>query len=152
LVWYDLHDIAAALAPRARDAAPGALEARSEAAKSVDELVAEAVSLVLGRQAAAAFDASRPLMEMGLDSLQLLELRSILEARLGVNLEPTFFFDYATPQAISRFLEEPPAEASATPDRVTDSGHPAKQDQPVVQAVPAARTSAAEDDDAVAIV
>jgi hypothetical protein len=45
-----------------------------------------------------------PLMEMGLDSLQLLELGSRLSEKYLIDLEPTFFFQYGTAEATIRYL------------------------------------------------
>jgi malonyl CoA-acyl carrier protein transacylase len=49
-------------------------------------------------------------MEMGLDSLELLELRALMSQRLGVELEPIFFFQYGTYDAIARYFKDTKGE------------------------------------------
>lgn len=68
-------------------------------------LIEECIRFVLGSRRSAAFVRSRPLMEMGLDSLELLELRALMSQRLGVELEPTFFFQYGTNDALARYFK-----------------------------------------------
>ncbi|GET41659.1 type I polyketide synthase [Microseira wollei] len=75
--------------------------------ETLDELVKDCIRLVIGDERMAAFAPKRPLMEMGLDSLDLLELKTILSQRLGWELEPTFFFQYSTPEAIARYVDKP---------------------------------------------
>lgn len=47
-----------------------------------------------------------PLMEMGLDSVDLLFLSEQIGDRFGLNLDPAFFFRYTTPAKILKFLKE----------------------------------------------
>src|SRR6266545_3473284 len=77
---------------------------------------------LLGDERAAAYSARRPLMEMGLDSIELVELKSSLRGRFGVKLPPAFLFEHATQEKIvqaleplvsdSRLGELPPGEAA----------------------------------------
>ena len=46
----------------------------------------------------------KALMDMGFESLQLLELRSLLSKRFSQNVPATFFFQYNTPQRIAEYL------------------------------------------------
>lgn len=46
----------------------------------------------------------KALMDMGFESLQLLELRSVLSRRFNQNVPATFFFQYNTPQRIAEYL------------------------------------------------
>src|SRR5260370_42267014 len=55
--------------------------------------------------------AEAPLMEMGLSSLELLELRDLLAVSLATELEPTFFFPFGTTEAIVDYV----ARAAARP-------------------------------------
>jgi len=71
----------------------------------LSSLIEKAVITVMGGDRWDSFDAKRPLMEMGLDSLELLELRSLLSQQLRIELEPTFFFQYSTPEAICRYFQ-----------------------------------------------
>lgn len=73
--------------------------------ETLDNLIEECIHFVLGSHRSAAFARSRPLMEMGLDSLELLELRTLMSQRLEVELEPTFFFQYGTTDAIARYFQ-----------------------------------------------
>ena len=63
-------------------------------------VVEEAVRAVMGGERVASFSRKRPLMEMGFESFELLELRILLSQRLGVELTPTFFFRYSTAEAM----------------------------------------------------
>jgi amino acid adenylation domain-containing protein/non-ribosomal peptide synthase protein (TIGR01720 family) len=73
--------------------------------ETLDDVIEECIRFVLGERRIAAFAPKRPLMEMGLDSLELLELRALMSQRLGVELEPTFFFQYGTYDAIARYFK-----------------------------------------------
>ncbi|MFB8795997.1 MAG: SDR family NAD(P)-dependent oxidoreductase [Microcoleus sp.] len=75
--------------------------------ETLDEILKGCLRSVIGNERMAAFGSKRPLMEMGLDSLELLELKMLLSLRLGVELEPTFFFQYSTPEAIARYFQKP---------------------------------------------
>jgi malonyl CoA-acyl carrier protein transacylase len=78
--------------------------------ETLDEVIEECIRFVLGVRRNAAFAPQRPLMEMGLDSLELLELGALMSQRLGVELEPTFFFQYGTLDAIARYLKNQEGE------------------------------------------
>src|SRR5260370_20209207 len=49
---------------------------------------------LLGEERASAYSAQRPLMDMGLDSIELVELKSLINERLGVKLSPMFLFEH----------------------------------------------------------
>lgn len=68
-------------------------------------LVEACVRQVMGEEKRWSFSPDRPLMEMGLDSLKLMELRELLGRRLGRELDSAFFFRYGTPEKIARRLE-----------------------------------------------
>jgi acyl carrier protein len=55
-------------------------------------LVEEAVRQVLGQRRVDAYSAKRALRDMGLDSLDLVQLRHLLVERLGKPIDSTFFF------------------------------------------------------------
>ncbi len=72
--------------------------------------VREAVGGLLGADRAGAFEAGRPFMEMGLESLDLLTLRRMLSEAMGEPLDSSFFFRHSTPDAVVRYFtkEEAP--------------------------------------------
>lgn len=67
-------------------------------------LVEECVRRVMSE--GSTFSPDRPLMEMGLDSLRLMELRSLLGEKLDCELATAFFFRYSSPEKIARFFEQ----------------------------------------------
>lgn len=69
-------------------------------------IIKETLCQVMGPERAADYSSERPLMMMGLDSLELMELRNLLNRRLGVSLKPTFFFQYQTPEAIVGYFQD----------------------------------------------
>ncbi|TAL51941.1 MAG: hypothetical protein EPN89_02590, partial [Methylovulum sp.] len=73
-------------------------------AARLEHIIDEAILTVLGPRREQRFARNRALMELGLDSLDLLELRGLLSRRLGVNLEPMFFFSYGTADAIKAYF------------------------------------------------
>ncbi len=98
LIEYDLHN-------RQRKHYKVTKETELRNTESLDSLVKECIRSVTGKERQAAVYLKQPLMEIGLDSLELLELRALLESRLEVELEPTFFFKYKTPEAIIRYFK-----------------------------------------------
>jgi acyl transferase domain-containing protein/acyl carrier protein/NAD(P)-dependent dehydrogenase (short-subunit alcohol dehydrogenase family)/1,4-dihydroxy-2-naphthoyl-CoA synthase/SAM-dependent methyltransferase len=60
-----------------------------------------------------AFAADRPLMEMGLDSADLLDLNERLAASHGVTLGPAFFFQFNTADKIATYLDTRLAASTA---------------------------------------
>ncbi|MDL1984274.1 MAG: SDR family NAD(P)-dependent oxidoreductase [Deltaproteobacteria bacterium] len=73
--------------------------------KDKGAIVEECVRLVMREDRGAAFSLKRSLRDMGLDSKEFLELGKRLSQRLGVELGPTFFFQYVTPEAIVRYFQ-----------------------------------------------
>jgi acyl transferase domain-containing protein/enoyl-CoA hydratase/carnithine racemase/acyl carrier protein len=61
---------------------------------------------LLGSGKADAFARSSPLMEMGLDSADLLSLREAIRVEYQADLETAFFFQYNTAEKIGRYLTE----------------------------------------------
>jgi acyl transferase domain-containing protein/SAM-dependent methyltransferase/NAD(P)-dependent dehydrogenase (short-subunit alcohol dehydrogenase family)/acyl carrier protein len=66
---------------------------------------------LLGPKKGAAFSWTRPLREMGLDSLDLLALRTLLQQSFEQPLSPTFFFSHPTLQDIRRFFDRAPDDS-----------------------------------------
>jgi 7-keto-8-aminopelargonate synthetase-like enzyme/acyl carrier protein len=73
--------------------------------ETVAALVKECVLKVMGSQRQPAYAPKQKLLDMGLDSLDLLELQTLLEKRLGVNLSGTFFLQNNTPTAIITYFQ-----------------------------------------------
>ena len=67
---------------------------------AVEVKVRDAVLRILGPQRCDAYAGDRPFMSMGLESLDLLELRQLLSEVLGTRLDSTFFFRNGTPEAV----------------------------------------------------
>lgn len=80
------HDLRARLSQLAPD------EARS----ALDAIIAEAAIDIIGLAPGSEIDPSRPLKEMGLDSLMAIELRNALVRQTGIALSATLLFDYPT--------------------------------------------------------
>jgi acyl transferase domain-containing protein len=68
------------------------------------DVVREHVAAVLGYEGSAAVQARLGFLELGLDSLTAVELRSRLAAATGLRLRPTVAFDYANPGDLAAFL------------------------------------------------
>jgi malonyl CoA-acyl carrier protein transacylase len=84
--------------------------------KDVGAIVKECVLAVLGADRRMAYAPRASLMDMGLDSLALLELRGRMSQRLQVELEPTFFFKYGNPEAIMKYFHETEAAGLSQED------------------------------------
>ncbi|MBM4313692.1 MAG: SDR family NAD(P)-dependent oxidoreductase [Deltaproteobacteria bacterium] len=103
LVEYGLPNRAAGEVP---EQSRGAATSGGEAiAGPVLPLVEECIRRVMGEGKGWSFSPSRPLMEMGFDSLKLMELRALLGRRLAREIDSAFFFRYGTPERIARFFE-----------------------------------------------
>lgn len=142
-----------------RAAMPGRTEAFAAGAQPRDgwqgpvlPLVEACVRRVLGEDKSQLYASSRPLMEMGFDSLKLMTLRALLGKRLGRELDSAFFFRYSTPERIARFFDEgEPGEEEAIrvePPWATEAA-PAPPGAPEIQAAGAGPACAGE---AVAVV
>lgn len=57
----------------------------------------------------------QPLMEMGFDSLSVMELRNTIEAKFDMTLPATLSFDHPTASAIAQYIEGELCDASLTP-------------------------------------
>jgi acyl transferase domain-containing protein/NADPH:quinone reductase-like Zn-dependent oxidoreductase/acyl carrier protein len=82
-----------------------AARSRPERVRGLLETVTEAVSAVMAVPAAN-IDPERPLGELGLDSLMAVELRNRLAALAELRLPSTVLFDYPTPDALARLLDQ----------------------------------------------
>ncbi|MCX7923144.1 MAG: SDR family NAD(P)-dependent oxidoreductase, partial [Clostridia bacterium] len=74
--------------------------------KSVKEFIVERILQILGIKDENGFTLDRPLMEMGLDSGDLMDLKEQISFEYRLQLEPAFFFEYNTPEKIISYLEK----------------------------------------------
>lgn len=91
---------------------------------AVHKLVEAAVRAVLGKQGAASYAPHRAIMDLGLDSLDLYSLRSLLSEQLRQPITATDFFRYPSPAALGEYLHalitgQPPVVKEAGRSRAT---------------------------------
>lgn len=79
------------------------IEAKSE---EITHLIRQSLKKILGEKRFQRFLSDTPLMEAGLDSLELLEFKTMLSKKLSMELSSTFFFQYNTIDKITRYLEK----------------------------------------------
>lgn len=72
--------------------------------QSIAVFVDNEIIKLLAEEEKGRYARATPLMSLGLDSLQLMELRSLLGWHYSLELPPTFFFDYGTAQEAIDFL------------------------------------------------
>ncbi|MGW3470416.1 SDR family NAD(P)-dependent oxidoreductase, partial [Saccharopolyspora sp. NPDC000995] len=75
-----------------------------ERGDAVVALVRDRIAAVLGHTGADAIDPALPFIELGVDSLTAVELRTVLATATGVRLPATLVFDYPTPLVLAEFL------------------------------------------------
>ncbi len=75
-----------------------------ERGDAVVALVRDRIAAVLGHTGADAIDPALPFIELGVDSLASIELRTVLATATGVRLPATLAFDYPTPLVLAEFL------------------------------------------------
>ncbi|MCP6759970.1 MAG: phosphopantetheine-binding protein [Fischerella sp. CENA71] len=74
--------------------------------EALRDIVEKCISQIMGSQYQAVYTSSKKLADMGLDSLDLLELQALLEKRLNVQLDSNFFWQYDTPNNIVSFFNK----------------------------------------------
>lgn len=107
---------------------------QNERLSVLTELVCAEAAKVLRVANAEAVPQSRPLRELGLDSLTSLQLRNRIAARTGMRLPSTLVFDRPTPAAIAQFLLEHVNQGkSASPraSRASQSSRRAPSNEPI---------------------
>lgn len=81
-------------------------------------LVQDAVKTVFSHKHPGPIDPLIPLQELGLDSMELLEFRSILSKRTGKLLDPTFLFQHETVDAIVKYFLSFEASSASAPSTI----------------------------------
>ena len=74
--------------------------------KAIEDFLETVIKTCLGQDNEAAFTKKRPLMEMGLDSADLLTLNEQIRDHYQIELAPAFFFQYNTTERILSYLKE----------------------------------------------
>jgi len=115
LISYDIHN-------RTRDelrfknAPSGKFKPSQATHPCLEEFLETAIKSCLGKSDETAFSPGLPLMEMGLDSTNLLELNERISHEYQLELEPAFFFEYNTAAKIlsylGKYLNEEQAKAA----------------------------------------
>lgn len=72
--------------------------------ESIGKTVDAAIIALLPDESKKGYRRSAPLMDLGLDSLQLMDLRALLSEAFLIELNPTFFFQYGTADATIEYL------------------------------------------------
>jgi len=94
----------------------------------------------LGPNREAGYDRSRPLMEMGLDSADLLELSEQVRCEFQVVLGPAFFFEHSTPAKVADYVQA----VLARPEADASGARPIAQTRPILSTPIAAPIRATE--------
>jgi acyl transferase domain-containing protein/SAM-dependent methyltransferase/acyl carrier protein len=84
----------------AQPARAGMAERRGKHAL-VGEHIEQDILTILGEERSSGYSAQRPLMEMGLDSIELVELKSLVGRRFGIKLSPAFLFEHETQERMA---------------------------------------------------
>jgi polyketide synthase PksM len=127
-------------------AAGAEAEARPEAGAIVGQHIEEDILTLLGDERSSAYSARRPLMEMGLDSIELVELKSLMRGRFGVKLPPAFLFEHPTQEKIAQALAPLISEERLRELAPRETAVVRPLPEPVPEPVREVREKAVEDD------
>jgi acyl transferase domain-containing protein/enoyl-CoA hydratase/carnithine racemase/acyl carrier protein/SAM-dependent methyltransferase/NADP-dependent 3-hydroxy acid dehydrogenase YdfG len=119
--------------------------------EAIMALIKRQALALLGEARASAYSPQRPVMDMGLDSIELVELKSLISEQLAVRLSPTFFFEHETPEKIMVALSEMLSNQQPTellPPRSGGAGSHRSAADEIMEVMP----SAGAEGDAIAIV
>jgi acyl carrier protein len=95
LIGYDLHGQG-----QAHFSSSG-IETPSQAPGDPAAIIEDCIRSLLGSRGADGYAPDRSLRDIGLDSLDLMELRLLLGRRFGIDIGTSFFFVHPTPTAIA---------------------------------------------------
>ncbi|MCD5326707.1 SDR family NAD(P)-dependent oxidoreductase [Chromobacterium piscinae] len=73
--------------------------------ESIHPMVVEAIREIIGAKRFAQFDTAVPLMEQGIDSLEMVELNALFKRKAGIFLETTFLFQFNTAEKLSSYFK-----------------------------------------------
>lgn len=124
LIQYELELAQRTQAPDMVNSSP---KPQVQTLEKIEHTVRNLLLEVMGPQRFDAYGPHIPLMEMGLTSLELLELRRLLSAASGLELDATFFFYCNTPDAILGYW----AERRVTPTAALESAAPTTSNVPI---------------------
>ena len=102
----------------------------------IDKTIENILLELLGEKGMKAFTNTIPLMELGLDSIELVELRALINKKLKTNLKTTFFFQYNTVEKMAAHI----ADSNMLSDKWFASRQkllPAAEAAPVATPIPA---------------
>jgi SAM-dependent methyltransferase/acyl carrier protein len=97
----------------------------------IGQWIEQDIHSILGAERSSAYSARRPLMEMGLDSIELVELKSLMGQRFGVKLPPAFLFEHSTQEKMAAALA-----ATVSDEQLREIAPPAPVAQGAAKEIP----------------
>ncbi|MEO8400725.1 MAG: SDR family NAD(P)-dependent oxidoreductase [Gammaproteobacteria bacterium] len=95
------------------------IQVRKSEDNTIHDTICHCVKLLLTDKFKNEFSINYQLRDMGFDSLGLLELRTLINQQFSMKLDPTFFFEYATPLAIINYLKQ--RDVQERPQTIADN-------------------------------
>jgi len=108
--------------------------------RHLQDWLAEQCASILGAESAADLGRRRGFLDLGFDSLMMVELRRRIEKALGHRVSATIAFTHPNIEALARYLLEDPALKPLAP------AEPAMQPVPEAEAAPASDAAATDDE------
>jgi acyl carrier protein/GNAT superfamily N-acetyltransferase/SAM-dependent methyltransferase len=102
LIEYDIHHRQRFSAQAEKTDIPSSNRSKTDIAKMIEESILS----ILGNTRVTAYSPTRSLAEMGLDSMDLLELQMLLRRRIGVKIPYAYFFQDNSLETITRYFQE----------------------------------------------
>ncbi|NQY65794.1 MAG: acyl carrier protein [Alteromonadaceae bacterium] len=105
LVTYDINNRLAILSNRCLTLnTHSTIDSKLCTRGDIQLILSDQIMTILPSDVREQFALKRPFIEMGLDSLDLAELKAVIEQYWGLSVESTFFFKYSTPEAVSDYI------------------------------------------------